>query len=147
MHHFTASSLSLKEKRVPKEAIAPASHTRWNPNYKGLLWNIRCYHFGRTFFYVCPRLGKGQLGDSAQARPESSAAALITLNKHGLHFCDGQLNLKGCSGCHRRALLLISFTSNLGSSYLIAILIHFCAQLLPDDPRICWSSNQFCLEM
>lgn len=64
IHDITTSSLSLKEKRVPTETIASASHTRWTPNYEALE-KYQVYHFGRTFFNVCPRVGKGQLGDSA----------------------------------------------------------------------------------
>lgn len=73
--------------------------------------------------------GKDSLG--IQCR-ELSCCLLITLNKPGLHFHDGQLNLKSCSGCHRRSLLLISFAPKLGSSYISATLIHLCAQLLSD---------------
>lgn len=32
IHHITTGSLSLKEKRLPTETIASASHTHWTPN-------------------------------------------------------------------------------------------------------------------
>lgn len=80
---FTTGSLLLKEKRVTMETIASADIF---PNYGEPLvehqvlsvWQAVCVFLFLGFFWrvlLTIRLGKGQLGDSAQARSESSAAA------------------------------------------------------------------------